>query len=375
MNYLVNMAKISQFALFLYKYFVKRLYFFLAIATGLPRLIVGLVKDAKDYVVRKVIWSRGRLGRAVATFVVMTAAFAIFLAGEVFNGSRFVNSQEPSADYITNTSDVVVPKNTATTLVPENRKRTEVFAYKVESGDTISSIGSKFKVSIDAILYVNNLSDDSILRVGQTVVIPPISGLTHKVASGDTLASIGLKYGVSAQVVADFNYILDTNRLAVGSELIVPGAKVPERPTSSYLPAPSTFATRVVSDETASKNFCVWPSTVRIITTYFTWYHNGLDVATPLRGGMPPLFSCTGGTVTRAGWDPWGLGLHVRISHGGNYETIYGHMSRIDVGVGDKVDRGESIGLMGSTGNSSGPHIHFIIKYKGVPQNPLNYMR
>ena len=89
---------------------------------------------------------------------------------------------------------------------------------------------------------------------------------------------------------------------------------------------------------------------------------------------MPPLYSCSGGTVIRAGWDPWGLGLHVRIQHANGYVTMYGHMSRLDVGVGDTVKKGQVIGLMGNTGRSTGPHVHFIISYKGVPRNPLDYI-
>jgi len=122
-----------------------------------------------------------------------------------------------------------------------------------------------------------------------------------------------------------------------------------------------------------SKSFCVWPTTVRIITQYFAWYHNGLDIATPWGGGMPPIFACTGGKVVRAGWDPYGLGLHVRIDHGNGYSSIYGHMSRIDVGYGQNVGRGQVIGLMGNTGRSTGPHVHFILNFNGVAQNPLNY--
>jgi murein DD-endopeptidase MepM/ murein hydrolase activator NlpD len=88
---------------------------------------------------------------------------------------------------------------------------------------------------------------------------------------------------------------------------------------------------------------------------------------------MPPILSCMGGTVVRAGWDPWGLGLHVRIDHGIGYETVYGHMSRLDVSYGENVKRGQIIGLMGSTGRSTGPHVHYMVKYNGIAQDPLNF--
>jgi len=329
------------------------------------------IRAFKRFVVQKLIWSRGRLGRTVATATVMSVAFFVFLFGKVFNSSRFVNSQEINPVYLANVTDIIPQKNTALTVLPENRQRTEPIVYIVEAGDTLSDIGNKFKISIDALRYVNNLSDLAYLKVGQEIVIPPVAGLVHKVASGESLQYIANKYDVPSQAIADFNYILDTSKLAVGTELVIPGAKVPEPVVIPSTPAQIRPGPSV--DTSASKGWCAWPTTVRIITQYFSWYHNGLDIATPW-GSSSPLFACAGGTVTRAGWDPWGLGLHVRIDHGNGYETVYGHMSRLDVSYGEKVSRGEVIGIMGSTGRSTGPHVHFTINYKGSPQNPLNYI-
>jgi murein DD-endopeptidase MepM/ murein hydrolase activator NlpD len=178
---------------------------------------------------------------------------------------------------------------------------------------------------------------------------------------------------VPSQAIADFNYLIDTSKLAVGTELVIPGAKIPQPVVVPSQVLPTALANGPSVDKSASKGWCMWPTSVRIITQYFSWYHNGVDIATPW-GSMPPLFACAGGTVTRAGWDPWGLGLHVRINHGNGYETVYGHMSRLDVSYGEEVSKGDVIGLMGSTGHSTGPHVHFIINYKGTPQNPLNYI-
>ena len=370
-EYAVNV--ISAFISFTYKYFLKRVLFVVVLAGRAFPFANRLIIDFKGFIVRKLIWSRGRLGRPLATFVVMSVAFMVFVIGEVLNSSKFVNSQEINADYLSNISDIIPEKNIALTTIPEDRKRNESFAYVIEGGDTLSGIGNKFKISVDALRYVNNLSDTSYLKVGQTITIPPVAGLIHKVEKGDTLQSIAGKYEVPAQAVADFNYILDTSKLAVGTELVIPGAKVPAPVIIPVIPA--QIAVGPVVDPGANKDWCQWPTTVRIITQYFSWYHNGLDIATPIGGGMPPLYACAGGTVARAGWDPWGLGLHVRITHPNGYETIYGHMSRIDVKYRQSVGKGATIGLMGSTGRSTGPHVHFIVKYKGVPQNPLDYIR
>ena len=89
---------------------------------------------------------------------------------------------------------------------------------------------------------------------------------------------------------------------------------------------------------------------------------------------MPPTYASSSGTVTRAGWGPWGLGLHISIDHGNGFETVYGHLSRIEDGYGQRVSQGQVIGLMGNTGRSTGAHLHFTVKYNGVAQNPYNYV-
>jgi murein DD-endopeptidase MepM/ murein hydrolase activator NlpD len=330
----------------------------------------------KGLLVRKLIWSRGKLGRPVATSIVMSAAFLVFMFGKVLNSSRFVNSQEIDPDYLANVSDIIPQKNTALTTIPDSRKRAEPFTHTIREGDTLSSLGNEYKISVDAIKYVNNLNDASVLSLGDEIVIPPVSGLIHKVARGDTLSGIASKYEVAPQAIADFNYILNTSSLAVGSELVIPDAKVPQPVAIPTFATPSVVRpASAPAAVVASSDWCMWPTTTRIITQYFTWYHNGLDIAASHGGAMPPLYACSGGTVTRSGWDPTGLGLQVRIDHGNGYETIYGHMSRIDVGYGESVSKGQVIGIMGSTGRSTGPHVHFIINYNGVAQDPLGYIQ
>jgi len=369
------LSSVALFAKALIAYFVSKLVQLINGLFGSFSWFVFSLDRFKAFLTAKLIWSRGRLGRPVATFFVMGAAFLIFTFGEIFNSTHFVSSQELNPDYLATTIDIIPQKNTAITKVPESRKHAEAFIYAVQGGDTLSSIGNRFKISMSALKYVNSLNDNSLLKVGQELTIPPISGLIHTVEDGDTLSSIAAKYDVASQAIADFNYILDTSSLALGTELVIPGAKVPTPvipaapslpggiPGGGYAPAP------------ASSTFCVWPSSVRIITQYFTWYHNGVDIASPIGTAMPPLYACTSGVVTRSGWNPWGLGLHIVIDHGNGYETVYGHMSRLDVGYGERVSRGQVIGLMGSTGRSTGAHVHFMVKYNGVAQNPLNYTR
>lgn len=362
---------LRDFGVFLWKYIYRKVFRLIKSLKSTFLLSVEKTQNLKAWMVKKLIWSRGKLGRPIATAVVMGAAFIVFMFGEVFNSSKYVNTQEISPDYLSTVSDIIPRKSIALTTIPDSRKQSEPFNYTVESGDSLSSVGNKFKISLDALKYVNNLNDGSVLRVGQVLVIPPISGLIHKVESGDSLAAISSKYDVPAQAIADFNYILDTSSLAVGTELVIPGAKVPQQVI--VVPTPIITSPIANVDPNAGGGWCIWPTPAQIITQYFSWYHNGLDIAAA--GWLPPIYACGSGTVIRSGWDPFGLGLHVRIDHGNGYETVYGHMSSLEVSYGQSVSQGDVIGIMGSTGRSTGPHVHFIIKYNGVPQNPMSYIQ
>ena len=373
-NKIIFLAKsLGQFVRWVFLYAVIKLKKTFLLMGRLLYLIVKSVRDLKSYSVAKLIWSRGRLGRPVANFIVMTLALSVFFLGEILSGSKLVVSKEIDDDYLRTSTDIIPERNTALTTLPENRQRTEYLTYKIEPGDSLYSIGNKFKVSTDALKFVNNLYDGSVLQIGQDIVIPPTSGLIHKVGAGDTLASIAQKYSVPSQAIADFNYLLEPNRLALGTELVIPDAKIPLPVMTNLSVIPSTIAAGV-TDGNAKKGWCMWPTSANVITQNFSWYHNGLDIGSSWGANMPPIYACSGGVVVRAGWDPWGLGLHIRVDHGNGYETIYGHMSRLDVSYGDKVKKGETVGLMGSTGRSTGPHIHFMLKYQGSPQDPLKYI-
>ena len=370
--------KIEQFASlwldffrFFGAYVLRKIWLFILFIIKAVVFIINIPSELKLFLTKKLIWSRGRLGRPIAIWFIMGFSFLVFMGGEIFSSSPLVVYKPVNADYLENTTGVIPKKEVALTTLPEERKRNTAFVYIVQQGDSLYTIGNQFKVSVDALMYINGLTDSSVLSVGQEITVPPVSGLIHKVKSGDTLNSIANEYDVPAQAIADFNYILDTSKLSLGTELVIPGGKVPQAPPPIiYVPSPSYGQSGKASP---NKSFCAWPTTVRIITQYYSWYHNGIDIAAGSRTGMPPILSCSSGTVTRSGWDPFGLGLNVIVDHGNGFETVYGHLSRIDVSYGDRVDKGEQVGIMGSTGRSTGPHVHFMVKYNGVAQNPLDY--
>lgn len=353
-------------------YILKKIYLLVILITKLFSFFVKLPSQLKVFLTKKMIWSRGKLGRTIATWFVMGFSFLVFTVGEIFSSSPLVVNKPVSADYLKSTTDIIPKKEVALTSLSEERKRDQPFAYTIQQGDSLYSIGNQFKVSTDAIKYTNGLTDSSVLTVGKEITIPPVSGLIHKVEVGETLNSIAKEYDVPSQAIADFNYILDTGKLTVGTELVIPGGKIPVVVPVFVYSAP-VASQGSSGNASPNKGFCVWPTTVWTITQYYSWYHNGVDIAAGRQSAMPPILACDSGTVTRSGWDPFGLGLNVIIDHGDGYQTVYGHLSRLDVSYGENVSRGEQIGIMGSTGRSTGPHVHFMVKYNGAAQNPLNY--
>lgn len=253
------------------------------------------------------------------------------------------------------------------------KPRSETIDYKVESGDTLSSIAQKFGVSTDTIRWTNDLTGDSITP-GQILKILPVTGVAYIVKSGDTLASVAKKFSAEQQAILDypFNDIPDDFSLKVGQLLIIPDGSPPEikapRPKPQYLAqGPSSPA----YSAPGGGSF-IWP-TNGIITQYFSWYHPAIDIA---NRASPAVAAADGGTVLVAGWpDNTGYGNRVVIDHGNGYTSLYAHLSNIYVSAGQTVSRGQLIGQMGSTGRSTGTHTHLEIRYKGIALNPLAILK
>jgi murein DD-endopeptidase MepM/ murein hydrolase activator NlpD len=268
----------------------------------------------------------------------------------------------------------LVRPNIASTNITE-QDRTETVSYTVLPGDTISTIAEKFKISVSTILWENNLNAYSIIRPNDTLSILPVSGLNHKVAKNETLSSIAKKYEVEEEKILAINKNLDSGALQIGQTILVPGGK-----KSTYVaPAPKTYtgidAIKNIVTPPASKvesgNKMAWPTEGHRITQYYSWRHYGLDIANKVG---TPLYAADSGTIELAGWGT-GYGNQIVIDHGGGKKTRYAHLSKFYVGAGDKVSKGDSIGAMGSTGWSTGSHLHFEVIIDGKKYNPLNYIK
>lgn len=255
------------------------------------------------------------------------------------------------------------------------KPRSEIVQYEVASGDTISSIAQKFGISADTIKWANGLTSDAI-KPGQTLKILPVSGVSHTVKSGDTLESVAKKYSAEPQAIVDFpfNDVPDDFKLKVGQLLIVPDGSPPEVKVPKPRPQPQYLAQGPQSPAFSAPGGgqFIWPAGGQI-TQYMAWYHPGVDIA---NRAVPGIAAADGGVVVIAGWpDGMGYGNRVVLDHGNGYRSMYAHLSNVYVSVGETVSRGQLIGQMGSTGRSTGPHLHLEIHYKGVPVNPLAILK
>ena len=255
--------------------------------------------------------------------------------------------------------------------------RNQVVQYTVQNGDSLSSIARSFGVSLNTVLWANNLTSRSVIRQGDKLTILPQSGVMYKVVLGDSLQRIARKYDIDEDKIIATNNIDNAGMLRIGQQLILPGAS---KISSSYtttntgsLSKPVTqTSTPKPGDATVSATKLQWPTVGYRITQYYSWRHTGLDIAN--KTGTP-LYASEDGVVEIAGWNSGGYGYQVLINHGGGIKTRYAHSSKLYVVAGQKVSRGEMIAAMGSTGRSTGPHIHYEVIINGVRVNPLNYIR
>ena len=261
------------------------------------------------------------------------------------------------------------------------RVRRDVTRYTVEPGDTVSGIADQFEVSADSVLWANAKLEDNpdMLSVGQIINIPPVSGVLYTVQSGDTVRKIAdkfksTKYSTDALVKSivefEFNQTVHDLKepdymLTVGQPLMVPNGTKPYVPrvVSAYNgPIPATAAR-------GTGNFG-WPVSGHI-TQKFWSRHSGIDIGA---GMGSPIYAADSGYVAIAGWSTVGYGNMILIDHGNGYQTRYGHLSAFMVEAGDSVKKGQLIGRVGSTGNSTGPHLHFEVILRGVHRNPFSYL-
>lgn len=246
--------------------------------------------------------------------------------------------------------------------------RQSIEEYIVQTGDTPAGIAVKFRLQLTTLLLSNNISSRSIIKPGQKLIILPVDGLLHNVKRGDTIASIAKRYQVTPETILSFNRLPNSKSIVSNQILIIPGGKPvpvasPPRRALANVPQSAPII------NTGTKLF--WPGPGRRITQYFTWRHSGIDIGLPMKS---PVYAAEDGVVIESRWGG-GYGNMVLIRHDNGFVTRYGHNSRNLVVPGERVRRGQTIALVGSTGRSTGPHIHFEVIVGGRRVNPLSYTR
>lgn len=242
--------------------------------------------------------------------------------------------------------------------------------YEVREGDSLSEISDLFGVTNNTILWANDLGSANEIHPGMTLLILPVSGVQHKVTKGETLASLANKYGGDADEIASFNGLSGGEALAIGDKIIIPNGEVAAKVTPTKSTA-KTAAKGSSTTKTATKTASVsLPSVAGIFSNPLpagrlsqgVHGYNAVDISAP---SGTPIYAAAGGTVIVAkGGDAWngGYGNYAVIDHGNGVQTLYAHMSTMNVTSGSSVSKGENIGTVGITGKATGYHLHFEVR-------------
>lgn len=237
-----------------------------------------------------------------------------------------------------------------------------VQCYYVRPGDNLWNISRTYQVELEILMSINKLDRNSILRVGQRLEIPGGNTRIHIISRGETLWDIARHYNVDLAELQRLNSNKQANNLKIGDQINLPRDASRVAFGESLKPSRS-----IVSRFT-------WP--IRgTITSKYGWrdsgFHHGLDIAGNLGD---PVQAAAGGVVSSAGYISL-YGNTVIIDHPDGRQTLYAHLNQIKVKPGDRVARGTIIATVGSTGRSTGPHLHFEIKQSDTREDPLAYLR
>jgi murein DD-endopeptidase MepM/ murein hydrolase activator NlpD len=282
------------------------------------------------------------------------------------------------------------------TVVPD-RPRTEIITYTVQAGDTIIGIGEKFNLQPETILWNNYdvlLDNPHQLRPDQVLVILPVDGVYHKWSNGEGLNGVTAYYGVSIDDVINYpgnNFNreelgdLSNPNIEPGTRFVVPGGKreyiswsAPRisraNPSVSSLLGPGACGS--VMDGLIGIGTFLWPANDRTLSGFDynpSTNHRGIDINGSLGD---PIYAADNGVIVYAGWNNYGYGNVIVIDHGAGWQTLYAHMSYLSVGCGASVYQGGTIGAIGSTGNSTGPHLHFEMLHESYGKvNPWDFLK
>ncbi|HJR80235.1 MAG TPA: M23 family metallopeptidase [Anaerolineales bacterium] len=346
-----------------------------------------------------------------------TTVLSIILLGVVIWLVRLFYTQQPEAEIVANALETVptasvtgmeelpsqnmasfggIPRLAQVHTTIPSRPRQEVVKYMVEEGDTVFGIAEKFGLQPETILWGNYyilLDDPHALQPGQELNILPVNGTYHEWQQGEGLNGISSYYGVTPEDIINY----PANKLDIagigdfanpniepGTWLIVPNGRrefvswsaplgvTRENPAYARVLGPG--ACDAISGGAVGFGAFIWPSNKHYLSGFDyspNANHWGLDIAGNEGEGV---YAADAGVIVYAGWNNYGYGNMILIDHGGGFQSLYAHLSALNVGCGQSVGQGDVIGAIGNTGRSSGPHLHFEIMTSSYKANPWDLL-
>jgi murein DD-endopeptidase MepM/ murein hydrolase activator NlpD len=237
-----------------------------------------------------------------------------------------------------------------------------VSTYVVRPGDALSSIAARHGVSLDALISMNGISDARRIQAGTRLRIPNISGIVHVVARGESVGSVAARYGVGATAVLDAND-LGSSVIRPGQSLFIPGARMSATELKKALGELVAWPVRGA----LSSLFGYRPNPF----TGIRQFHNAIDIVAP---EGTPVKAAMDGRVADTGYNAI-YGNYVILTHPEGYQTLYAHLSKVSVKRGTAVRQGVALGAVGTTGYSTGPHLHFSVFKRGSAVDPLKLLK
>lgn len=335
-------------------------------------LLDDFIDVFKDKVIKQMFWGRGTFLKS-ALQVALTFITFILVISYIYRKPVVIEASADTLDSIgVPETDTIVMNATLNTLIPKDRARTNLEEYTVKRGDTLSSIAQAYSVSVQTILWANNMSSSDYLKLGQILRIPPRDGVVVKIAKGDTVNSLAKKYSADVADIVDFNWLEAPYTLAVGEEMFIPNGEMPTIVVAKSSSTPTSYRQSSI----AYTQTTVDPNVGRFLGPvmngpyamsrgFSAWRgHYGMDFYPT--NGRPSVIAACAGTVISAGYGYsgiyYGYGYYAHVDCGNGYTILNAHMSKLYVSAGQYVAKGGSLGIVGSTGVSSGVHTHFELR-------------
>ncbi len=277
------------------------------------------------------------------------------------------------------------------TVIPE-RPRIKITTYEVQRGDTLFGIAEKFGLRPETILWGNfDILQDNphSLRPGQTLNILPVDGTYYIWNAGDNLQKVADFFGVDVRAILDWpgnqlepDLELENPAIEPGTGLVIPGGRrefvswrapriTRANPAVAKIAGPGACGS--IYDGPVGEGYFIWPTPANYLSGYnYSDFHPGLDIAGAMGNA---IYASASGVVVYAGWNNYGYGYMVVVDHGDGWQTLYAHMSQVSVVCGQAVFQGNVVGRVGSSGNSTGPHLHFEMQHDLYGKvNPYSYV-